>query len=78
MTTNIKEFAIRVERLCDFFISKYREEQTRDGSPNLRIIEDLKDQASEIQHGFTDTVDITLEGLDNYMRGLTVPPKEPS
>lgn len=66
---NIKEFAERVERLCDFMISK----MNNDGSKDLQVFQDLKEDAADIQ---TDRVRIneqTIEGLDDYMRGI--PPK---
>jgi hypothetical protein len=65
----VKDFARRVERLCDFFISKGKEE----GSPSddLRIIMDLKDEAADIQ--FSTDLKVGFEGLERYMKGIPEP-----
>lgn len=69
----IKEFAERVERLCDFFIGKAVEETGRNGSPDLKILEDLKEDAANIQ--FSSGTQLT-EGLSDYMSGISSVPEE--
>jgi hypothetical protein len=69
-TLDLKEFARRVERLCDFFIAKRIEETGRDGSKDLKILEDLKQEAADIQ--FDDDLVISTEvfdGLYDLMNG---------
>ena len=67
-----KDFAIKVERLCDFLIDKYTVEQGRDGSPELKILEDLKDDAADIQAG-AHGKSLFLEGLHEAMNGVSAP-----
>jgi hypothetical protein len=64
----IVAFARRVERLCDFFLAKISEEEGRDGSDNVKVIEDLKEEAADIQVYHKDTLE-TLKGLDDFMKG---------
>jgi hypothetical protein len=63
----IKEFAKRVERLCDFLLSQVPSEET--GSADISVIQVLKDDAADIQF---DRAHISqkFNGLDNYMKGL--------
>jgi hypothetical protein len=65
----IKEFARRVERMCDFFLSKVSEEEKRDDSPSLKVLDELKDEAADIQFYYTETSE-SLKGLADYMSGL--------
>ena len=58
-TSEIKDFAIRVERLCDFLLDKIPEGDDRD------VLHRLKDDAADIQVGNYGV----LNGLENYMRG---------
>lgn len=67
---DIKEFASNVERLCDFFIAKHRDEIGRDGSDDLKVLEDLKDDAADIYTGNAEVVAETLTGLSKFMRGV--------
>ena len=67
---DLKEFVRRVERLCDFFLSKVPDNLGKDAIQDLRIIQDLKEDALNIQF---DTVEVigagTFEGLHDYMTG---------
>lgn len=65
---DIKEFAQRVERLCDFFINKIKEENNGKSS-DLKVFEDLKEDAADIQSDQAPIVSTVLRGLDGYMRG---------
>jgi hypothetical protein len=65
----IKEFARRVERLCDFFIAQVRDEGQRDDSPNLKVLDELKEEAADIQFYYTETSE-SLKGLSDFMKGL--------
>lgn len=67
---DIEQFAERVERLCDFFLFKISEESGRTGSEDLKIIEDLKLDASDLQFNQGKRVTQTLNGLYNYMNGV--------
>jgi hypothetical protein len=60
-------FAERVERVCDFFLAQL----DRNGSQDVKVIEDLKADAIEIQ---ANAPPAFIEGLNDYMSGL--PPKE--
>jgi hypothetical protein len=66
-SVDIQEFARRVETLCDFLIDK----ADRNGSDDLRVIQDLKEDAADIHMNKT-MVNVTLEGLSNYMKGANV------
>ena len=66
---DIEDFALRVERLCDFLIGKKQEETGRDGSDDLKVLEDLKQDAANIQFGYKKMVSETLNGLFAYMKG---------
>jgi len=80
-TIQIKEFAGRVERLCDFFIGKVAEETGKNESEDLKVLEDLKEDAADIQFGRIQLTDVqpgtkAMEGLSDYMRGLAVASEE--
>jgi len=67
----IKEFARRVERLCDFFIGKVAEETGKDGSNDLKVIENLKEEAADIQFDRIQLLGVgSIEGLSDYMQGV--------
>ena len=60
---DLVEFCQKVERLCDYFLSKI----PRDGSNSVRILEDIKTDAQTIQD--QTRKEISFQGLDAYMRG---------
>lgn len=63
----IVDFAERVERLCDFFLAKHK----RDGSNDLKIIQNLKEEAADIHFGRVRVVtEGSLDGLYDYMNGV--------
>jgi hypothetical protein len=68
----IRQFAERVERLCDYLLDRVKE---KDGSPDLNVIVDLKEDAANLQFDL-DKVAIfdAFSGLHNYVHGL--PPQE--
>jgi hypothetical protein len=68
----IKEFARRVEHLCDFFLSKTE----RDGSKDRKIIEDLKEDAADIQFDQVEIASGVFTGLNDYMVGIPDSPEE--
>jgi hypothetical protein len=70
-TDDIQDFAKRVERLCDFFLSRIKE---KDGSDDLRVIQDLKEDAADLQFSKSEFGYETLTGLNEYMSGA--PQKE--
>lgn len=69
----LKEFAKRVEHVCDFFLSK----SEADGSSDRKVLEDLKEDAADIQF---DQIEIetsgAYNGLDDYMKGIHNAPEE--
>ena len=69
-TIEIKEFAQRVERLCDFLLSRNDESVIREGSDDFRVIERLKEDAADLMFDNAETVSRALEGLHNYMNGV--------
>jgi hypothetical protein len=71
-STDVKDFARRVERLCDFFIGNAK----KDDSTDLKVIHDLKDDAADIQTVGLNKAEIvseTLDGLSDYMKGANLP-----
>jgi len=68
-TIEIREFAQRVERLCDFLLNRMREEGSKDKSTSARVIEDLRNDAADIQFHRLNYPDM-FDGLDNFMRGI--------
>lgn len=56
-------FLRRVERLCDFLLDKV---EFKDGSTDIAVIQDLKNDAADLQVNHDN---INLEGLHTYMRG---------
>jgi hypothetical protein len=67
---DVTEFARRTERLCDFLLVKMFDEEGRVGSTEQKILEDLKDDAVNLQmFGARMTVK-SLDGLDEFMHGL--------
>jgi hypothetical protein len=66
---DIEEFAKRVERLCDFLINK----AGSTGSDDLRIIQDLKEDATDIQvYKYFETEGM-FKGLSSHMKGVNTP-----
>jgi hypothetical protein len=67
--TDIKEFAIRVERLCDFLLAKI----DKDGSNDVVELQKLKEEALDIQANNSNVVSESIFGLSEYMKGVNVP-----
>lgn len=68
----IKEFARRVEHVCDFFLSRTE----ADGSKDRKILEDLKEDAADIQFDQADIASEAYSGLDDYIKGINTAPEE--
>lgn len=64
-TVDIEEFARTVEGVCDFLLSKF---ELIDGSPDVKVIQDLKETAANIHMGGVGNAEVTLAGLDAYLR----------
>lgn len=64
---DIKEFASRVERFCEFILDQMEE---KTGTSEQIFLENLKRDAANIQ--FTPRLygDISLHGLDDHIRGI--------
>jgi len=70
----IKDFAMRVERLCDFLLSQVKGTELS-GSDDIEVINELKEDAANLQfNNDVILVSNTVKGLDNFMKGLD---KEP-
>lgn len=72
---DINEFAIRVERLCEYLLAQIKAGK-RDGSADLKVIEDLKEDAAELQRASMIMGPEIFAGLSDYMHGIP-PTKEP-
>jgi len=68
----IKDFAERVEHVCDFFLSR----SEADGSSDRKVLEDLKEEAADIQFDQVEITSGAYIGLDDYIRGISVVPEE--
>ena len=66
---DVAEFASRVERLCDYLLNKVRDEKAMDGSSDLRVIHDLRNDAADLSLGHGAPVSANLEGLSDFMKG---------
>jgi hypothetical protein len=55
--------------VCDFLIDEYAKKAGRDGSDDLKVLEDLKNEAADIQAGRT-TVDVPLIGLADAVKDI--------
>lgn len=73
---DLVEFAERVERLCDFFLSQLREEGNIPTTHDVKVLEDLKEDAGDIACSRVSITQKSLEGLDSYMRGIPEKKKE--
>lgn len=68
-TVDLGEFARRVERLCEYLLDKV---EHKDGSSDIRVIQDLKEDAADIhtdQRLLALYGDEPFVGLDDHMRG---------
>lgn len=63
---DIREFAEKVERLCDFVLDRA---DTHD-SPDKRALQRLKEDAADIQFMADNKPFELLTGLDNHLRGI--------
>ena len=69
---DIRDFAERVERLCDFFLAK-----VKDDSNDKQVLMELKEEAADIHtSGVEYETASAVKGLDNFMRGIPEPGKE--
>jgi phosphopantetheine adenylyltransferase len=66
---DIKEFATRVERLCEFLLAK----MDKDGSDDVVTLQELQDEAADIQSNNTTVVSESIAGLSEYMKGVNKP-----
>jgi hypothetical protein len=58
-----EEFGRRVERLCDFLLTKV----SKDGSDDVKVILDIQEDAANLQFSGVDEMDFS--GLSSYMKG---------
>lgn len=70
---DVKDFASRVERMCDFILSQIEE---KNDSADQIFIHNLKKDAADIQFNSELSGDIFLRGLDKYIRGTIHTSKE--
>lgn len=69
----LKDFARRVERFCDFFLEQIPKGE-KAGSIDLKVIEDLKNDCADIQADklYVTSLaldEVTFTGLHDHMRG---------
>ena len=64
----IKEFAQRVERVCDFLLAK-ASDAGETGSDDILVIEELKNDAADIQFGRKESLNL-FSGLEKHVKGL--------
>lgn len=69
-TVNLQDFAERVERVCEFFLSRVSEETNKTGSHDLKVLQDLKEDAANLQFREDTPTLGAVTGLDAHMRGL--------
>ncbi len=62
---DIRTFAERTERLCDFILLGME----KNGSEDVVVIQKLKDDAADLQH-ITRNANISIEGLSEFMKGV--------
>jgi len=62
---DIKRFAERVERLCDFILGGLE----KDGSNDVAVVQKLKEDAADLQN-ITRNSNVSIEGLSEHMKGL--------
>jgi|NitcycUWRROWE17B_1032942.scaffolds.fasta_scaffold00038_2 hypothetical protein len=68
-TVDIKDFAIRVERLCEFLLAKV----DKDGSKDVVALQNLKEEAADIQADNSNVISESISGLSEYLKGVNVP-----
>jgi len=62
---DIRTFAEKVERLCDFILDG----ADKDGTADVVAIQKLKDDARDLQ-GIKRNANISIDGLSNFMKGM--------
>lgn len=67
---DIKEFALRVERMCEFILNQIDD---RTDTTEHIFLEKLKQDAANIQFNPRLYGDISLHGLDDHIRGISKP-----
>ena len=68
----INEFARRVEHVCDFFLSKTEAK----GTDDRKVLEDLKNDAADIQFDVVEVETAPYSGLYDYIKGVPNTPEE--
>ena len=61
---DIRNFAERVERLCDFLLKDLK----KDGSHDVTELQDLQKDAADFQRIYKSS-NVSIEGLSEYIRG---------
>lgn len=65
----LRDFAERVERLCDFLLAH----SDKSDSNDLKVLHKLKDDAANFQMTKIQLTNATIEGLDQFMKGVPTP-----
>ena len=65
-SVEIREFAQRVERLCEFLLTSLDAKDS--GTTDVLVIKKLREDAADIQFNRSDIT--KFDGLDDFMRGL--------
>lgn len=66
---DVEEFARRVDKLCDFLLNAMRDEGELSGSSDIKVIQDLKDDAIDLSLNHASPVTKKLTGLSDFMKG---------
>ena len=66
--SDIRDFAERVERLCDFLLDGLE----KDGSDDVVELQKIKKDAADLQ---SKNASVSIEGLSNHIRGVPITQK---
>ena len=62
---DIKTFAERVERLCDFLLAGLE----KDGSDDVVVLQKIKEDAADLQN-ISRNSNVSIKSLSDHMKGL--------
>jgi hypothetical protein len=67
---DVRDFAERVERLCEFFLDGLN----KDGSADVVALQKMREDAADLQK-ITRNSNVSIDGLDAHLRGIAPPSK---
>ena len=62
---DIKDFADRVERMCEFILMQV----DKDGSQDVTFVQQIKEDAADLQCIPNDMNNLSIDGIHDYMKG---------